>query len=166
MLMLAGKYYNKLDQKNRMFVPAKFREALGQEFYLTLSKNKDYIQCYSEAEFTKKYENEIENNTGEYLSDEDARISLFSDTETVSVDSQGRITIPPELAEKIGLKDTALVTGMGNFVAVWNAEVFEARRTRAVASSAEKEEADTAMRRANIIKKKKEAYEMGAPKED
>ena len=36
---MIGKYPAKLDDKNRLFVPAKLRAELGQDFYVTLGVN-------------------------------------------------------------------------------------------------------------------------------
>ena len=36
---LIGKYPAKLDEKNRLFVPAKLRAELGEDFYVTLGVN-------------------------------------------------------------------------------------------------------------------------------
>ena len=36
---MIGKYPAKLDEKNRLFVPAKLRGELGEEFYVTLGVN-------------------------------------------------------------------------------------------------------------------------------
>ena len=36
---MIGKYPAKLDDKNRLFVPAKLRAELGEDFYVTLGVN-------------------------------------------------------------------------------------------------------------------------------
>ena len=39
--MLLGEYAHSLDEKGRLFIPAKLREALGKHFYLCIPK------CYA-----------------------------------------------------------------------------------------------------------------------
>lgn len=155
-MLLTGKYINKLDQKNRMFVPAKFRDALGSEFILTVSENKKCIQCFSQDEFEKKYA-ELENKIGDMLGEDDILMDFFSETYNVTIDNQGRISIPVEQRESVNLTDSALVIGMGRHVEIWNEEHFREYRQKARENVRKVKDVDALMRDANIEKRKREA---------
>ena len=49
---MIGKYAAKLDDKNRLFVPAKLRGELGEDFYVTLGVNCGHrcLTVYTAAE--------------------------------------------------------------------------------------------------------------------
>ncbi len=155
-MLLTGKYINKLDQKNRMFVPAKFRDTLGSEFVLTVSESKNCIQCYSVAEFEKKFA-ELESRIGDMLGEDDILTDLFAETYEVTIDNQGRISIPVEQRESVGLESSALVIGMGRHVEIWNEENFKAYREKARENVRKVKDVDALMREANIEKRKREA---------
>ena len=56
--MLYGTYEHTVDAKNRMFVPAKFKEALGASFKVTYNDFNKCILVYSNEEW-EKYEKKI-----------------------------------------------------------------------------------------------------------
>ena len=90
--MFMGTYENSIDSKNRMIVPAKFREELGYKVVLTLGID-DCIYLYPLAEwenFAKKLQ---------VLPATDANARQFArncvkNAEECEMDRQGRITIP------------------------------------------------------------------------
>ena len=41
---MIGRYPAKMDDKGRLFVPAKLRDALGGDFYVTIGANKSHWQ--------------------------------------------------------------------------------------------------------------------------
>ena len=130
MPVLVGKYLNKIDQKNRIFVPAKHRDILGSFFYINSSSERECIDCYSEQEFNKRYM-KVLNNDGKYVSDYDLAMDFFAEANDVAVDSQGRITIPQELIEKAGITEVALVIGKGDHIEIWDKATWEAYYTDA-----------------------------------
>ena len=56
--MLYGRYEHTVDAKNRMFVPAKFKDELGSSFKLTYNDFNKCILVYSDMEWAK-YEEKI-----------------------------------------------------------------------------------------------------------
>ena len=99
--MFVGSYTPKLDEKNRLFLPAKFREQLaeglvvtkGQDFCLTVFPRADFAAMtgrIQEAPLTVRQAREY----GRFLAMRAAEDKP---------DKQGRITIPPLLKEYAGL---------------------------------------------------------------
>ena len=56
---MIGKYPAKLDEKNRLFVPAKLRSELGEDFYVTLGVNCGHrcLTVYTAAEWRRLSDN-------------------------------------------------------------------------------------------------------------
>lgn len=155
-MLLMGKFNNKLDQKNRIFLPAKFRDILGSSVVLTIADGKNCIQCYSMAEFERKFA-EMESKISDMLGQDDILTDTFAETQDVNVDGQGRISIPPEQCELAELSESALIVGMGHYIEIWNEDNFKLNREKARENVKKVKEVDALMRRAVIEKKTREA---------
>ena len=122
-----GSYAHNVDPKNRLFVPAKFRDGLTGTFNISVFRSKDYpcIQCFNEEQFAPYVQQEIDRETDVNLK---RRISVWylGFAADVTVDSQGRINIPQNLLEKARIEKEALIVGMGDHVEIWNPALFEA----------------------------------------
>ena len=119
--MLYGRYEHTVDAKNRMFVPAKFKEALGGSFKVTYNDFNKCILVYSDEEWSK-YEEKISKLPT--LQFEDFIRSVYSNTVDVQVDSQGRIVIPQFLKEKVSIQKNVLVLGVGSHIEIWAQEEY------------------------------------------
>lgn len=122
--MLYGQFEHTIDAKNRVFVPAKFKDALGDSFKLSNNGFNNCILVYSNAEWDK-FENKI--NDYPSLEIEDFIREVFSNTVDVQIDSQGRIVIPNFLKEKLKVNDDSvvknlLILGVGNHLEIWTKE--------------------------------------------
>ncbi len=155
-MLLLGKSINKLDQRRRVFVPAKFRDALGEEFVVTVSGDKECIQCYSEAEFENKYL-EIQEKIGDMIDEDSLLMDLFSEATTVEVDVKGRITIPETHMQALNIEGEVLIVGMGKHVEIWKEETFKEYKNKAQKSVQMVKDADTLMREAHIMKRVSDA---------
>jgi MraZ protein len=115
--MFTGTYTPKLDDKGRLFLPAKFREAMagglvvtrGQEHALDIRTKPDF-----EA-FTAKFRSAPQT---------DARVRaygrmLFALASEQVPDKQGRITLTPELRKYASLERECVVIGVFDRVEVW-----------------------------------------------
>ena len=119
--MLYGRYEHTVDAKNRMFVPAKFKEALGASIKVTYNDINKCILDYSDAEW-EKYEKKISQLPS--LQFEDFIRTIYSNTVDVQVDSQGRIIIPQFLKEKVDIQKNVIVMGVGSHLEIWSQEVY------------------------------------------
>lgn len=122
--MLYGQYEHTIDAKNRVFVPAKYKEALGDSFKLSNNGFNNCILVYSNDEW-EKFVNKI--NEFPSLEIEDFIREVFSNTVDVQIDSQGRIVIPNFLKEKLKVNEDSLVKnllilGVGNHLEIWTRE--------------------------------------------
>ena len=95
--MLFGGYQHNIDKKGRVFIPAKLREELGEEFYICRSIfGKRCLCVYSQEEWDKLVQ---QISTLPNTKSNDVKRFLYDGTFTVSFDSQGRILIPASLRE-------------------------------------------------------------------
>ena len=123
--MLYGRFEHTVDAKNRVFVPAKFKESLGISFKLTYNDFNKCILVYSNAEW-EKYEEKISELPT--LKFEDFIREIYSNTVDVQVDGQGRIVIPQFLKEKVDIEKNVLIMGVGSHLEIWAQEVFEEKQ--------------------------------------
>ncbi|HIZ06773.1 MAG TPA: division/cell wall cluster transcriptional repressor MraZ [Candidatus Eubacterium avistercoris] len=118
--MFMGEYNHTVDAKGRLIVPAKFREALGEEFVVT--KGLDGCLFVYPMEEWKNIEEKFRNIP---LTTKDARKFsrfFFSGAATCEVDKQGRILIPTVLREFAGLQKDAVLAGVFNRIEIWSKE--------------------------------------------
>ncbi len=121
--MFMGTYHNSIDSKNRMIVPAKFREKLGYKVVLTLGID-NCIYIYTMAawlEFVEKLKKLP-------LSDVKARNfarNFMGNAEECEVDKQGRITLPSILREKVGIEKELTTIGCMDKIEIWSRAQYE-----------------------------------------
>ncbi len=121
--MLVGKYKHQLDSKNRFFVPAKYREALGDKFYIVKNIDK-CISLFPEDEFMK-FRAKVDEQP--MIGLRQLRRDFFSNCWLVEIDSQGRIALPDEYKEYARLDKTIMILGCGSYAEVWSEEDYEAQ---------------------------------------
>ena len=115
-MLFVGEYKHTLDAKNRLFIPAKYREMLGDSFYITRKMEK-CLAIYSEEEWTKLTE---KLNTMPDSSVGAIKQFLYSKTINVSPDSQGRVVLTPELLGYAQIDKNAVIIGVGDHLQIWS----------------------------------------------
>lgn len=107
--MFSGMSNHSIDAKGRIVLPAKFREELGETFYIARGFGNRCIQVMSIDEF-----NSISAKIQELPADK-AMALQYTFTATaveVSPNAQGRVIIPQTLREFAEIESDALVIGM------------------------------------------------------
>lgn len=121
--MFIGEYQHSLDSKNRIIVPSKLREGLGDKFII--SKGLDgCLYAYPIEEWTK-FEEKLKNLP---LTNKDARsfVRFFVAGATeIETDKQGRGLIPANLREYAGIEKEIVTIGALNKVEIWSKEKWE-----------------------------------------
>ena len=116
--MLMGKFTHNLDAKNRLFIPAKHRDQLGETFVIT--RNIDKCLSVFSMEEWEKYTDKLEQLPSTQAR-EIARF-IYSNATDVQPDSQGRVLIPAELLAYAGIEKGAVVVGCGRHAEIWAEE--------------------------------------------
>ncbi len=121
--MLGGEYRHSLDPKNRIFIPAKLREDLGVTFVVAKDIREKCLKVYSLAGW-ESYIAPLREQKRK-LSERILRF-LHSSLAQVSPDSQGRITLPPELVEYAELGErSAVVVGCCDYAEIWSEKRYD-----------------------------------------
>ena len=118
--MFMGEYNHTIDAKGRLIIPAKFREALGEEFILTRGLD-GCLSIYPMDEW-KSFEEKLKALP---LTDKNARAFLrffVSGATSCELDKQGRILVPSTLREFAGLEKEVVLTGNLTRIEVWSKE--------------------------------------------
>ena len=101
--MLIGQYQHNIDAKNRVIVPAKFREDLGERFYVT--KGLDGCLFVLSEEGWKRLQDKIV-------------------AAEVEPDKQGRILIPQPLRDYASIEKDVTFIGTGDRAEIWSTECW------------------------------------------
>ena len=122
---MIGKYPAKLDDKNRLFVPAKLREELGGDFFVTLGVNCGHrcLTVYKAADWQIL----SENYNALPISQKGAATSLiFMNAAECEPDKQFRFTLTQFLLEYAGIKKEVMIVGRAGQAEIWDSEEFTA----------------------------------------
>ena len=115
--MFSGTYTPKLDEKGRLFLPAKFRDDTKEGLVITRGQERalDIRTTAQFAEFAEKFNraSQTDANLRAY-----GRMLFALATEQVP-DKQGRVTVTPELREYAGLGREAVVIGVYDRIEIW-----------------------------------------------
>lgn len=115
--MFIGEYKHNSDKKGRINVPAKFRDELGETFYLTKGLDNSLF-CFPENEW-KVFEDKLK---GLPITNKNARAFVrlfFAGATACSLDNQGRILIPQLLREHARIEKEVMIIGVGTRVEIW-----------------------------------------------
>lgn len=121
--MFIGEYQHSLDSKNRIIVPSKLRDGLGDKFII--SKGLDGCLYAYPVDEWKKFENKLKDLP---LTNRDARafVRFFVAGATeIEADKQGRGLIPANLREYAGIEKEIVTIGALNKVEIWSKEKWE-----------------------------------------
>lgn len=120
--MFMGEYDHSIDSKGRIIIPSKFREDLGDKFFITLGLDgclfvypKNEWQSFSEA--LLKLPGTKEARQLQRL--------FFAQAAECEPDKQGRILIPAKLRESAGLEKDIVLVGVLNKVEIWSKERWD-----------------------------------------
>ncbi|MFZ0324671.1 MAG: division/cell wall cluster transcriptional repressor MraZ [Actinomycetes bacterium] len=120
--MFLGTHHPRLDDKGRLFLPAKFRDLLAGGVVITKGQEHCLFVFPREA-----FSQVTEAMSKAPLSNKDARdyIRVFLSGASDEVpDRQGRITVPAPLREYAGLSKDCVVIGTGSRVEIWDAAAW------------------------------------------
>lgn len=131
-------YINKIDKKGRVSVPAQYRSVLAKEDFSGIVVYPSFVHDCVEAcgmERMEKMSASID-AMDPYSEERDAfAASILGESQQLSFDSDGRVTLTEPLIAKAKLKERALFVGKGQTFEIWDPENYNkyARNARDVA---------------------------------
>ena len=121
---MIGKYPAKLDEKNRLFVPAKLRGELGEDFYVTLGVNCGHkcLTVYTASDWQTLNQNYNELP----ISQRGAATSLiFMNATECNPDKQFRFGLTQFLLNYAGIGKDVMIVGRAGQAEIWDAAEFK-----------------------------------------
>ena len=120
--MYTGRYYHKLDVKNRFSLPAEFRKMLGKK--ITVTKGLDgCLFVFDEREWGKKLD-EVARLEFTKKAHRDFVRLLTNDAESIELDAHGRVLISSHLKEQAKLQRDLVIVGSLDRVEVWDQSAY------------------------------------------
>lgn len=124
--MLGGEYRHNLDQKNRIFIPAKLREELGAAFVVAKDIREKCLKVYS-LEGWEHYIAPLREQNRK-LSEKILRF-LHASLTQVEPDAQGRIVLPQELVEYAAIERGVVIVGCCDYAEIWAESSYESMKS-------------------------------------
>ncbi len=122
--MVTGEYKNSLDEKGRILIPAKIRNAIaGSELILTRGVDK-CLWLFTPDEWDR-ISSLLMGSTSIFKSK--TRLMqrrIVAPAQECEIDKAGRINIPPSLRESAGLRKDAIILGIENYIEIWDETAY------------------------------------------
>lgn len=118
--MFIGEYQHTLDPKNRVIMPSKFREKLGDSFVMTKGLD-NCLFIYSSKEWSI-VEDKLKSLP---MTNKDARAFVrffFAGACECELDKQGRIVMPTNLKDYARIDKELVIIGVSTRIEIWSKE--------------------------------------------
>ena len=121
--MLTGKYSHSIDAKNRLIIPSRIKEQLGDT--ITILRGSDKCLTLYSAEEWESYAKKI----SELPKTQVRALTryLYSNSIEVQPDSQGRVMLPAEMIKYAEITKNIITVGCGKYAEIWSEEVWNAQ---------------------------------------
>jgi MraZ protein len=134
-----GTYTPRLDEKGRLFLPAKFRDRLSEGVVVTQGQE-NCLVVWPEDVFMQEAARAQQQSMTERGA-RDYRRVLFAGADQGAPDKQGRIVIAPALRAYAGLTKDVVVIGVMDRIEIWDPQRWADYSDQAQARFAELDEA-------------------------
>ncbi len=121
--MFLGTHTPRLDDKGRIFLPAKFRDELSEGLVVTRGQER-CLYVWPSAEF-RTFTDELRQAPVTNRRARDFGRMLFAGASSEAADKQGRVTLPQALRDYAGLDRECVVIGAGRRVEIWDATAWQ-----------------------------------------
>ena len=121
--MLLGQVNNKLDDKNRLSFPKKFREELGDKLIITQKMEGSLLVVAVNR--WKTLLAGTENKPFTQIEARETQRFLFGSAWEVELDEKGRFILPVHLKLYSGIRSDAVFVGVFNRVEIWDRKRWE-----------------------------------------
>lgn len=123
-MLFLGKHEYTMDERGRVPMPPRYREALMQGIILTQGTPDRCIRAYP----TQNFEDQAALYMSQPVTTRSGRVmrrAFFSGAYPAELDRQGRVLIPPALRQWANLENHIVVLGTGEGIEIWNASDLE-----------------------------------------
>lgn len=124
MRFFVGTHINKVDRKGRVSVPAAFRAALSDQAFNGIVTYPHLEQVCLEGgglDRISAISDALDNNFGLFSAEEESFASaILANTHQLQFDEGGRVLVPRDLLDHVGIEDQAAFVGLGKRFQIWN----------------------------------------------
>jgi MraZ protein len=123
--MLIGEYRHTIDDKNRLSLPAKFRQEMGKNVVVTPGLD-SCLFIFTMKEW-EKISGSLSVSESSLLQADNRKLNryLLGGAVEIEVDSVGRMLIPEHLRERSGLKTKVVFIGVRDRVEIWDETTWQ-----------------------------------------
>jgi len=126
--LFSGQHPSTIDDKNRVIIPAKMRQAAGRDgeagYYATRGID-DCIVIQTAARFEQRGAGAADEKVRQTAAGRMLERALFSRAEFVKCDKQGRFLLPAALIDSLGIGKNVVIVGVNDRIEVWDAARWE-----------------------------------------
>ena len=130
-MLLFGTYEHQMDEKKRIRIPAKLKDALGTT-PIIMKVNCPYLVVYSQERASEVIRNRfaalIDEGGDEDNPDMEKLRDLTSNAQNAEEDKQGRVKLDGALVSHANLKKNVVTIGMVDRAEIWSAEDWANRK--------------------------------------
>ena len=124
MMRFHGEFRKKLDSGNRIVIPARFLNALGDdpELVCYVHVKEKCIRFYEYSDFDNIIEeafyqaSDVDNST--------IKRYIYMNSYSVKPDSRNRVIIPRKFLKKTGIHDDVVLVGLGSRFELWDMDTY------------------------------------------
>lgn len=116
--LFLGTYTPRLDEKGRLFLPAKFRDDLAEG--LVMTKGQEQCVTVWPLEQFRRVADAMAQQVFTDRKTRNVQRVFLGDATSETPDRQGRITVPPVLREHAGLDRDVVVVGVNKRLEIWD----------------------------------------------
>jgi MraZ protein len=133
-----GHHQHNMDSKNRVAIPAKFREQIGNETLMVMESFDGCLQAMTQSDWQKLADKKLEGlDFIASAKDREVERMFYGSMEMPPVDKQGRIQLTPEQVRAAGLSKEVIFKGVRNRFEIWDRKRWEAHRAEYMKREAE-----------------------------
>jgi MraZ protein len=121
--LFLGRFDSTLDDKGRIVLPSKFRKEAGEEAsqgFVVSPSIDPCLEIRTRVRFERWAESIIDEPTRMDREARDWERDVFGPSELTKCDKQGRLPLPAELVEEVGITKDVKVVGLRDYIQVWD----------------------------------------------
>ena len=118
---LLGEFRHTVDAKNRLFIPSKYREEIGGEFFVT-RRTETCLAIYPPEKWKS-----LSDKLNSFPDSQVAQIKrfIFSKSAALTPESHGRIILPTDLIKYAQIEKNVVIAGMGDYAEIWSDTLYD-----------------------------------------
>ncbi|MFA5809952.1 MAG: division/cell wall cluster transcriptional repressor MraZ [Thermoleophilia bacterium] len=135
-----GHFQHSLDSKNRVAIPAKFRQQISDGKVVVTEYFEGCLAVYPAAEWERFIKQELSGMSSiDSRHNRDVRRMLYGSADESQLDKQGRISLSAYHLDAAGIGKEVIFKGVNDWFEIWDRKKWEAHRAAYKKREAEEE---------------------------